>query len=56
MKEAGDISYNDWVRFNVNPIESWCDKFKKWIPDTKQDCSSWVSFEDHDAQMIKYGI
>ena len=55
MKDAGDISSDDWISYQTNPIESWCDYYSKMVPDSNQKCSNWISLRTHDAQMVKYG-
>ena len=56
MKEAGDISMENWESYQTNPVESWCDYFRKMVPDSNRNCPHWISQSSHDSQMIKYGI
>lgn len=56
MKNAGDISEENWFSYQTNPIESWCDYHSKMVADSQKKCSRWISIEIHDAQMIKYKI
>lgn len=55
MREEGDLSDRDWSNFNINPVESWCAHFSKMVPDTRENCPDWISYETYDAQMSKYG-
>ena len=56
MKEHGDISRDDWMSYQTNPVESWCDYYSKMVPDSMRNCPHWISQTKYDAQMIKYGI
>ncbi|MCF8031664.1 MAG: hypothetical protein K9K66_01275 [Desulfarculaceae bacterium] len=56
MQEAGDLTHREWVDFVTNPVMSWCDFLREWVPDTRTDCPHWVSYEEHNAQMQRYGI